>query len=193
MSAHIETSRDDLSDISEASSRDDLSDITEAFSRDDLSFWTNRDLKFRVLILGRANAGKTTILERLAGAAISEAEVRRDGEILPDQRGLHNVEDEICFPSRPGFVFHDSRGIEAGSAEELSTVQRFVENRSSTTDLRNQLHAIWYGGRLCFIQVGISYTFPRMCIPLDESRELFEGESTVFRWSKGTGAQQQSH
>ncbi|KAJ7118168.1 hypothetical protein C8R44DRAFT_790354, partial [Mycena epipterygia] len=135
---------------------------------------TNRDLKFRVLILGRANAGKTTILERVAGAAISEAKVRRDGQTLPDQmikgqseRGLHNVEDEIYFHSRPGFIFHDSRGIEAGSAEELSIVQQFVENRSSTMDLRNQLHAIW------------------MCIPLDESRELFEGESAVFRWLKG--------
>ncbi|KAJ7104812.1 hypothetical protein C8R44DRAFT_807119 [Mycena epipterygia] len=146
MPAHIETSREDSS--------------IEASSRDDLSFWTNRHLKFRVLILGRANAGKTTILERVAGAAISEAKVRRDGITLPDQmikgqseRGLHNVEDEIYFHSRPGFIFHDSRGVEAGSAEELSTVQQFVENRLSTMDLRNQLHAICFslveGSDLC--------------------------------------------
>ncbi|KAJ6523941.1 hypothetical protein DFH09DRAFT_1329803 [Mycena vulgaris] len=86
---------------------------TETSSRDDFSFWTKRQLEFRVLILGRANAGKTTILERVAGAAISEADVRRNGQLLPDQmikgqsgRGLHNVDDEIRFPSRPGFVFH---------------------------------------------------------------------------------------
>ncbi|KAJ7117056.1 hypothetical protein C8R44DRAFT_983340 [Mycena epipterygia] len=161
MPSHIETSSKDSISIDPSSS-------------DDLSFWTKRQLEFRVLILGRANAGKTTILERVAGAAISEAKVWRDGEILPDQiikgqseRGLHNVEDEMCFHSRPGFVFHDSRGVEAGSAEELSTVQQFVETYSSATNVRRQLHAIW------------------MCIPLDESRELFEGERAAFRWSRG--------
>ncbi|KAJ7721237.1 hypothetical protein B0H14DRAFT_2411705, partial [Mycena olivaceomarginata] len=107
---------------------------------------------FRVLILGRANAGKTTILERLTGASMDEAEIWRDGEILPGQlvskgpkRGLHNIDDEIRFRSKPGFVFHDSRGVEAGSATELSIVQRFVEERSSTAkELQIQLHVIWY-------------------------------------------------
>ncbi|KAJ7282221.1 hypothetical protein C8J57DRAFT_1055629 [Mycena rebaudengoi] len=114
-------------------------------SENDLSFWNDRHLKFRVLILGRANAGKTTILERLTGATMDEAEVWQDGKILPGQRGLHNIDDEIRFRSRPGFVFHDSRGVEAGSATELSIVQRFVDERSSTArDLSNQLHAIWY-------------------------------------------------
>ncbi|KAJ7813423.1 hypothetical protein B0H14DRAFT_2522926 [Mycena olivaceomarginata] len=128
----------------------------ETPSEDDLSFWNDRDLKFRVLILGRANAGKTTILERLTGASMDKAEVWRDGKILPGQvrrplkhfnyhRGLHNINDEICFRPKPGFVFHDSRGVEAGSAIELSTVQRFVEEPSSAAkDLRTQLHVIWY-------------------------------------------------
>jgi len=48
----------------------------------DLSFWKKRDLEFRILILGRANAGKTTILERLADASIDEAEVRSEGKLL---------------------------------------------------------------------------------------------------------------
>ncbi|KAJ7253196.1 hypothetical protein C8J57DRAFT_1076934 [Mycena rebaudengoi] len=128
----------------------------ETPSENDLSFWNDRHLKFRVLILGRANAGKTTILERLTGATMDEAEVWRDGKILPGQvrrllkdfdyhRGLHNIDDEIRFHSRPGFVFHDSRGVEAGSATELSVVQRFVDERSlAVRDLSNQLHAIWY-------------------------------------------------
>jgi len=50
---------------------------------DDLSFWKIRNLEFRVLIIGRANAGKTTILERLTGASIDEAQIRTvDGELL---------------------------------------------------------------------------------------------------------------
>ncbi|KAJ7250566.1 hypothetical protein C8J57DRAFT_1238971 [Mycena rebaudengoi] len=128
----------------------------ETPSENDLSFWNDRHLKFRVLILGRANAGKTTILERLTGATMDEAEVWRDGKILPGQtvkgqidRGLHNIDDEICFRSRPGFVFHDSRGVEAGSATELSIVQR-------------------------------------MCLPLDDCRELFESERDIFRLLRGT-------
>ncbi|KAJ7843308.1 hypothetical protein B0H14DRAFT_2778862, partial [Mycena olivaceomarginata] len=68
------------------------------------------------------------------------------------------------FRSRPGFVFHDSCGVEVGSATELSTVQQFVHKRSlAATDLRDQLHAIW------------------MCLPLDKCRELFENERDIFR------------
>ncbi|KAJ7283246.1 hypothetical protein C8J57DRAFT_1498321 [Mycena rebaudengoi] len=148
----------------------------ETPSENDLSFWNDRHLKFRVLILGRANAGKTTILERLTGGTMDEAEVWRNGKILPGQtvkgqidRGLHNINDEIRFRSRPGFVFHDSRGVEAGSATELSIVQQFVDERSSAVrDLSNQLHAIW------------------MCLPLDDCRELFESERDILRLLKGT-------
>ncbi|KDR66155.1 hypothetical protein GALMADRAFT_1202735 [Galerina marginata CBS 339.88] len=119
----------------------------------DLGFWTRRKLEFRILILGRANAGKTTILERLAGASINEAQVKRGGELLADRaiegqsnRGMHNIVDEIRFRSLPGFVFHDSCGFEAGSLEELSTVQQFVVNHSSEVNsTQKQLHAIWYG------------------------------------------------
>jgi GTPase SAR1 family protein len=57
----------------------------ETPSKNDLSSCNDRLLKFRVLILGRANAGKTTILERLTGATMNEAEVWRDGGILPGQ------------------------------------------------------------------------------------------------------------
>ena len=54
----------------------------EILDHDDLWFWNIRDLEFRILILGRANAGKTTILERLVGASIHEARVMRDGKVL---------------------------------------------------------------------------------------------------------------
>ncbi|KAJ6597756.1 hypothetical protein DFH09DRAFT_1071726 [Mycena vulgaris] len=165
---------------------------TETASTEDLSFWTSRDLRFRVLILGRANAGKTTILERIAGASVSKAKVWREGQLLPAQiikgqsdRGLHNVNDEIHFPSRPGFVFHDSRGVESGSAEELDTLRQFVESRSSASNTHEQLHAIWYELHFQPIKLEISEAFLRMCIPLDESRELFEGERAPFRWPRG--------
>jgi polynucleotide 5'-kinase involved in rRNA processing len=47
----------------------------------DLEWWERQDIWFRVLVLGRANAGKTTILERLANASENKAMIFkfRDG------------------------------------------------------------------------------------------------------------------
>jgi septin family protein len=44
--------------------------------------------RFRVLILGRTNAGKTTILERLCGNSADDAKVYRDGKIVVRERLL---------------------------------------------------------------------------------------------------------
>ncbi|KDR71722.1 hypothetical protein GALMADRAFT_777088 [Galerina marginata CBS 339.88] len=149
----------------------------ENLDQSNLEFWKERNLEFRILILGRANAGKTTILERLAGASIDKAEVKRGGKLLAGHAikgqsncGLHSIDDEIRFHSLPGFVFHDSCGFEAGSLEEFSTVQQFVESHSAAVDsLRKQLHAIW------------------ICLPLDDSREFLETEKEFFGSLKGNG------
>ena len=60
------------------------------------------------------------------------------------QRGLHDIENELIFRSNPGFIFHDSRGFEAGSRDELDIVRAFVARRSKAQDLENQIHVIWY-------------------------------------------------
>ena len=60
------------------------------------------------------------------------------------KRGIHDIEHEITYPSNPDFVFHDSMGFEAGSADELEKVQAFIMARSAKRSLRDQLHAIWY-------------------------------------------------
>jgi hypothetical protein len=56
---------------------------------------------------------------------------------------MHNIENELVFRSNPGFIFHDSRGFEAGGVAELNTVKRFIADRSKTTKLEMQLHVIW--------------------------------------------------
>ncbi len=35
-------------------------------------------------------------------------------------------------------------GFESGATEELEHVWKFIENQSTTTELKDQLHAIWY-------------------------------------------------
>ena len=59
------------------------------------------------------------------------------------QRGEHDIENEMIFESNMGFVFHDSRGFEAGSTSELDKVKDFVQKCSTTKKLGNHLHVIW--------------------------------------------------
>ncbi len=56
---------------------------------------------------------------------------------------MHNVNNELVFKSNPGFVFHDSRGFEAGGIEELTDMKQFITERSEMVDLSKQLHVIW--------------------------------------------------
>jgi GTPase SAR1 family protein len=144
------------------------------------------DVQFRVLIIGKANAGKTSILQRVCDTTESPEIYSVDSsgtrnrvrsrfhctsnliswpgstesynggwEGLPFsagdadlmirlvQRGEHDIKHEIMFSKHMGYVFHDSRGFEGGSEDELRTVQDFVRHRSRATRLKDRLHAIW--------------------------------------------------
>jgi hypothetical protein len=74
------------------------------------------------------------------------------------QRGEHYmIEHEIVFTSHKDYVFHDSRGFEAGEEDELKTVQEFVRRKSQEKQLEKRLHAIW------FVPFGIcNYAFTRI-------------------------------
>ena len=66
-----------------------------------------------------------------------------EAELTSSQRGIHDIENEMVFKSNPGFVFHDSRGFEAGGDYELGIVKDFIAQRAREKRLNNQLHAIW--------------------------------------------------
>ncbi|KAF7969975.1 hypothetical protein HWV62_25460 [Athelia sp. TMB] len=114
--------------------------------------------RFRILIIGRANAGKTTILQKVCGT--TKAPTICDAEGI--ERGLHDITHEITFKSSPGYVFHDSRGFESGGREELDDVKAFISARSQEPEARDQLHAIWY------------------CIPMGDDRPFTRAESSFF-------------
>ena len=59
------------------------------------------------------------------------------------QRGEHDIENEMRFESNRAFVFHDSRGFEAGRTSELDKVKDFVQKRSTNKDMGDLLHVIW--------------------------------------------------
>ncbi|KAJ7018943.1 era-like GTP-binding protein [Mycena alexandri] len=114
--------------------------------------------QFRILVLGRANAGKTTLLKKVC-------ESIEDPEIYgPDneRRGIHDIELQLIFKSNPGFIFHDSRGFESGSVEEVAKVKHFITERAATGELPDQLHAIWY------------------CLPTDTTRPLLKADEDFF-------------
>jgi len=59
------------------------------------------------------------------------------------QRGEHDIENEMIFESNMAFVFHDSRGFEAGRTSELDKVKDFVQKCSTKKNIRDHLHVIW--------------------------------------------------
>ncbi|KAG2052236.1 hypothetical protein BDR06DRAFT_915527 [Suillus hirtellus] len=132
--------------------------------------------RFRVLIIGRANAGKTTILQKVCNTT-DEPEIydvkgnKIDADVVKAsiKRGNHDITNEMVFRSSPGFVFHDSCGFEAGSEGEFESMKRFVSERVHATKLEERLHAIWY------------------CIPMDESCRTFQRSEEKFFFECDTG------
>ncbi|THU99781.1 hypothetical protein K435DRAFT_658211, partial [Dendrothele bispora CBS 962.96] len=125
---------------------------------------------FRVLVIGRANAGKTTLLKRVCNTdedpCIYDEERKNLIICVPIdplfQRGVHNVNRPFAFKSNPQFIFHDSPGFEAGGEEELTRVREFIEKRGKATEVKDQLHAIWF------------------CFKLDKARPLHKLEKEFF-------------
>jgi hypothetical protein len=75
------------------------------------------------------------------------------------QRGEHNIDLELSFSSHNGYVFHDSRGFEAGDDRELQIVQEFVRRRSQEKSLNDRLHAIWFVHFGIQISIFIKFAF----------------------------------
>ncbi|KAF8197692.1 hypothetical protein K438DRAFT_1918671, partial [Mycena galopus ATCC 62051] len=124
---------------------------------------------FSVLVIGRANAGKTTLLKRVCNSIedpeiFSPEGIKIDASIVEgsDDRGEHDIENRLIFKSNPQFIFHDSRGFESGSVNETEKVKTFIAERAASTHLSEQLHMIWY------------------CLPTDTDRPLLEADKEFF-------------
>ncbi|KAF8800989.1 hypothetical protein BYT27DRAFT_7198770, partial [Phlegmacium glaucopus] len=115
--------------------------------------------RFRILIVGRANAGKTTLLKRVCNTTEEPCIYDEKGNNL---RGCHDIHRPLMFSSNPNFIFHDSPGFEMGDNSQLEVVQSFIEERARFVDVEDQLHAIW------------------LCLKLDKSRPLLESEQRFF-------------
>jgi hypothetical protein len=74
------------------------------------------------------------------------------------------------FSNHRGYIFHDSRGFEAVSNEELGIVQEFIRKRSRERRLRDRLHAIWFVLSMFTISNADGGPILRYCIPMDNQR-----------------------
>ncbi|KAJ7139166.1 hypothetical protein C8R44DRAFT_764001 [Mycena epipterygia] len=127
---------------------------------------------FRVLVIGRANAGKTTLLKKVCNSIEDPEIFSPSGEkISPStvegsaQRGEHDINNQMIFKSNRQFIFHDSRGFESGSRNEVEEITKFIAKHAATHELSNQLHAIWY------------------CLPTDTNRPLLAADEEFFNTS----------
>ncbi|KAH9158884.1 hypothetical protein EDB89DRAFT_1899529 [Lactarius sanguifluus] len=130
------------------------------------------EVQFRVLIIGRANAGKTSILKRICETTESPVIYRGGNESKLDpsvDRGEHRIDDELVFSNHRGYVFHDSRGIESGSARELDILRKFIQQKCGERRLRDRLHAIWLDSRVFAITTTDGHIL-RYCVPMDNQR-----------------------
>ncbi|KAF8152487.1 hypothetical protein B0H34DRAFT_664048, partial [Crassisporium funariophilum] len=122
---------------------------------------------FRILVIGRANAGKTTLLNRVCNTTEEPSIYDEDKNLVSrplileptSERGIHNVRRSFVFKSNPGFIFHDSPGFEAGGEEELKAVMTFIQESSKAKNVDNQIHVIWF----CF-----NPDVARPLLPLEE-------------------------
>jgi hypothetical protein len=64
-------------------------------------------------------------------------------EAIDNQRGIHNIHRSFSFASNPQFIFHDSPGFESGDESQLKEVQSFLEQHAASTEVHDQVHAIW--------------------------------------------------
>ncbi|KAG1875888.1 hypothetical protein C8R48DRAFT_591728, partial [Suillus tomentosus] len=138
--------------------------------------------RFRVLIMGRANAGKTTILQKVCNTTdqpeIYDTKGKKVRVMIYDihastadqsRRGNHDITNEMVFTSNPTFVFHDSCGFEAGSEGEFEDMKKFISDRAHATKLEDRIHAIWY------------------CIPMDDHWRTFQRSEEKFFQECDTG------
>lgn len=93
----------------------------------------------------------------------------------------------MIFPSRPGFIFHDTRGFESGRTDELDIVREFITRRAGEGSIKKQLHVIWYISALFEAAIHLNVCVSRYCLPTDHEARLLSAAEVNFFEECDTG------
>ncbi|KAG1813471.1 hypothetical protein EV424DRAFT_1349050 [Suillus variegatus] len=94
--------------------------------------------RFRILVIGKTGVGKSSLIDHVFG-------VGERTTVEHDKPGEACIDDEFTSRENNRFVLHDSKGFEPGEEKNLKIVQDFIERRKNMPDLKDQLHAVWWG------------------------------------------------
>ncbi|KAK7472045.1 hypothetical protein VKT23_000156 [Stygiomarasmius scandens] len=131
--------------------------------------------RFRILVLGKTGAGKSSIINAAFGVT--------DANVSHSRVGESDIYQEITSPQNPRFVLHDSKGFATGEIDNLQTVKRFIDEKAQPTlDIKDKLHAIWCGWKdLCPSYLTDLQVIHRYCIEIPtENGALFEVADSEF-------------
>ena len=98
---------------------------------------------------------------------------------MHNQRGIHDIHRSFSFASNPRFIFHDSPGFETGDERQLKEVQSFLKERAKSTEVHDQLHAIWSVRYPCYVVRVLIYYY-RFCFEPNVARPLLDLEKRFF-------------
>ena len=99
------------------------------------------------------------------------------------QRGIHDINRSFSSKSNPQFIFHDSPGFEAGSKAQIEQIKAFIAKRAKSTEVHDQLHAIW---PVCCLRVVFRpqclrvMCHCRYCFEPNKARLLLDSDKRFF-------------
>ncbi|KAI6122320.1 hypothetical protein EV401DRAFT_2070153 [Pisolithus croceorrhizus] len=92
-------------------------------------------LRFRILVIGQAGVGKSTLIQRAFGIEQASPSHTRPGKT--------DIEKEFIPPQINRFILHDSQGFEAGIDYSDVLVKKFIVRRKMQQHVKDRLHAVW--------------------------------------------------
>ncbi|KAE9406896.1 hypothetical protein BT96DRAFT_875217 [Gymnopus androsaceus JB14] len=100
--------------------------------------------RIRVLVMGRRNAGKTTLLKKMTNT-VFYGSLSHYGSLnhQPMTKTVYTLSLDVHLCSDNDYVFHDSKGMEAGSSDELVVLREFIQRKRKMKALSQRLHVIW--------------------------------------------------